>query len=130
MADVYENAFFTIVAVSSSDSNMPFLVPRQPEERLDTIKMDCQTLIVEPGIVNTRLTSNAWSQEGSHGPLSARAWAWQERQLSVRIMQFTTTEVKRHYVTKIDANAQRSHPFLKAHPGKTIWTNTTAGTIL
>ncbi|MCJ1288987.1 hypothetical protein MMC34_000518 [Xylographa carneopallida] len=113
MADVYENAFFTIAAVSSPNSNMPFLVPRQREDQLHTIKIDCQAVIGQPGNINARLTSDAWSRESCYGPLSTRAWAWQERQLSVRIMQFTTTEVKWHCVTEDRCECTTTPPLPK-----------------
>ena len=118
MADIYGNAYFTIAAVSSFHSNMPFLVTREPTEQFKTFDLNYQAAIGRPCIVKARQNSGPWDSASCYGPLSTRAWAWQERHLSVRVMQFTTVEVKWHCMTEDRCECTTTSPIPKDTPWK------------
>jgi hypothetical protein len=107
MADVYGGAYVTIAAVSSSNGATAFLSPR------DHIGTRQHNIEVEfdggkPGIVKTRRTTHLdcidgdWNREAEKivpsgdlgGPLNTRAWAFQEQQLSTRILYFEEAELR------------------------------------
>ena len=107
MDKIYENALVTLAAVSSPDGSVPFLGPDAPSDRdnwqavnidIDTGGIGCWSVenrstqaqlkvrkygpILLPGFIN--------------GPLEKRGWAWQERYLSGRIINFTLEEARWH----------------------------------
>lgn len=96
MAQVYENSFFTVAATSSPNGSISFLnTPHQvsPRSHLE-LPWNYQNHNSIP--VGIRRTSLAFSAGTIEGPLSKRAWAWQEQVLSKRVIQFTPQEVKWH----------------------------------
>ncbi|KAF8858193.1 HET-domain-containing protein [Acephala macrosclerotiorum] len=101
MDKVYENALFTVTAVSSPDSSTPFLGPDAPNERhkYQHHDIDVSTLSKTTTVVKARKHSPEISPGWVYGPLEFRAWAWQERHLSVRTVDFTTQQVHWHCAT-------------------------------
>jgi hypothetical protein len=99
MGKVYENALFTVTAVSSPDSSTPFLGPDAPTSRgqYRHHNIDVSALSKTMPIVKARKVG----PEILHiqGPLEYRAWAWQERRLSVRTVDFTEQQVHWHCAT-------------------------------
>lgn len=97
MAQVYENAYFVVAAVSSPDGSISFLnTPRQVLAATNPSEMRLERRNPDPASVVVRRTSLAFSASTTEGPLSTRAWAWQEKVLAKRIIQFTAQEVKWH----------------------------------
>ncbi|KAI1764386.1 hypothetical protein GGR53DRAFT_493968 [Hypoxylon sp. FL1150] len=106
MAAVYREASVTVAAVSSASSDEPFLAPRNRvlQERLLLLglsRADRQLSAEELGIVAPHVNTAPSYALGirplavhtSTGPLSSRAWTFQEEKLSSRILRFSATEL-------------------------------------
>lgn len=95
MDKIYENALFTIAVVSSRDSTVPFLGSDAPSERhrFQSVSLDADQLISPSSEIRARHYDTLLLSGFITGPLEYRAWAWQERQLSVRTINFTEQEV-------------------------------------
>lgn len=97
MAQVYENAYFTIAAISSPDGNVSFLHSFHSTHGdvipFEVASPDNSTRDISAQV---RQKSLAFSPSVCEGPLSSRAWAWQEKLLSKRVMLFAAVEVKWH----------------------------------
>ncbi|KAH6679461.1 heterokaryon incompatibility protein-domain-containing protein [Halenospora varia] len=95
MDRVYENAVFTVTAVSSPSSSTPFLGPDSPSERgkFQSHTIDISALAGNDSTVMARTYEPRLLSGFVNGPLEYRAWAWQERHLSIRTIDFTEQEV-------------------------------------
>ncbi|KAI1392063.1 heterokaryon incompatibility protein-domain-containing protein [Hypoxylon trugodes] len=106
MAAVYRDASVTVAAVSSSSSDEHFLKPRNKvyQEQLLLLglsRTEQQLSAEELGIVapdvNTEpifaLGIRPLAVHTTSGPLSDRAWTFQEEKLSSRILRFSETEL-------------------------------------
>ncbi|KAI1379041.1 heterokaryon incompatibility protein-domain-containing protein [Hypoxylon crocopeplum] len=106
MAGVYRDASVTIAAVSSASSDDPFLKPRNPGLRgmllgLGISRAEQQMTPEELGLVAPQVESAPFFALGirplavhaTAGPLSDRAWTFQEEKLSSRILRFSETEL-------------------------------------
>lgn len=98
---VFENALFTVAAVSSIDGSVPFLGPKAPSSRSNwqSIDMKWENIDGEPdgrkvAGIKARRFDLGLNPYACDGPLESRAWAWQERHLSVRTISFTEEEVR------------------------------------
>ena len=96
MASIYENAYLTIAASSSSSSRKGFLHGKR--EILPTFSMP---LLDEDGGY-TKIQARFLPHSGIHSrnspatvdPWARRGWTFQEEKLSTRIILFSTTEVQ------------------------------------
>lgn len=95
MDKIYENAVFTVTAVSSPNSLTPFLGSDAPSERnkFQPHSIDISSFTGNASTVMARIYEPHLLSGFLHGPLESRAWAWQERHLSVRTIDFTEQEV-------------------------------------
>jgi hypothetical protein len=107
MDKIYENALFTIAAVSSAHGQVPFLRSEAPSDRENwqAVNIDIDTDCIEStselnGLPRAQLKARKCGPylfpSFFHGPLEHRGWAWQERYLSVRIINFTKEEARWH----------------------------------
>ncbi|KAH8602623.1 heterokaryon incompatibility protein-domain-containing protein [Bisporella sp. PMI_857] len=105
MDKIYENSLFTLAAVSSPNSFVPFLGPDAPSDRgnWQAINIDVDMGIMKSvsasgGSSRTQLKARRWDPylypTFFDGPLEHRGWAWQERYLSTRIIDFTQEEAR------------------------------------
>lgn len=95
MDRIYENAILVIAAVSSENGMVPFLGPEAPNDRhLRTSKsFDLSDFPGLHGSIRTRNYASARSDlTWFQGPLTGRAWAWQEHVLATRIIHFTQAQ--------------------------------------
>lgn len=109
MDKVYENALFTLAAVSSPDGSVPFLGQEAPSNRdnWQAINVDISNSLKfgtdengpQPAQLKVRRRTAFLQPTLFNGPLEARGWAWQERYLSVRIINFTKQEARWHCKT-------------------------------
>ncbi|KAI1457312.1 heterokaryon incompatibility protein-domain-containing protein [Annulohypoxylon moriforme] len=106
MASVYRDASVTIAAVSSSSSDESFLRPRNPIfqarilplilSRADRALSASELGLVAPQIASTpfyALGVRPLAVHNMEGPLSERAWTFQEEKLSSRILRFGDAEL-------------------------------------
>ncbi|KAH8600168.1 heterokaryon incompatibility protein-domain-containing protein [Bisporella sp. PMI_857] len=94
MRDVYANSFLTIAAAMAADSHQGFLGKRsesllEPNVALVHYPPDSD----QSGTVYLRPDSDGWSRSVTDGILSRRAWTFQERLLSPRILYFGASQV-------------------------------------
>lgn len=93
MSQYYSNAHVTIMASSSPAGAMPFLGPRDRKwtaARFEGAREDGSTFALEARLMQAREfdgSINSW------GPLTTRAWTFQEHLLSPRTVHFTPAEV-------------------------------------
>ncbi|KAJ8113563.1 hypothetical protein OPT61_g4331 [Boeremia exigua] len=92
MADIYENAVLTIAATKSKDSNGGLFSdpnsPFRPRKLKNSFLYIAEWHIQDYCVNNNRLYWNF-----GYWPLLERAWVYQERHLSPRIVQFTDTQL-------------------------------------
>ena len=88
MASIYENAFLTIGATSAESDEEGFLYPPNTHLKLQvqTLEGTSQDLYVQPEGRRKDLLPE-------HQPLLRRAWCYQERLLSSRMLHFTRREL-------------------------------------
>lgn len=104
MDKIYENALFTVAAVSSPSGNVPFLGNEAPNNRdwwqsvvIDIPTEDRKSESVEQSSFEVPLRARKFkvcTLDVLHGPLENRGWTWQERYLSTRIINFTNTKLR------------------------------------
>lgn len=96
MDQVYGCALFTVAATSSEDGNTPFLGSSVSSDRAEYSAHEIKVTTPEGVMLSAwvRKTSAGLLPGMVHGPLEFRAWAMQERILSVRSMIFTEEEVR------------------------------------
>lgn len=102
MDKIYQNALFVLAAVSSCKASVPFLGPDAPSTRdhyqaiaINPVANELSTTNDSPGAIRARKYNPIlYSDQVVFGPLEDRAWAWQERYCAVRILNFTSEEVK------------------------------------
>ncbi|KAH8159792.1 hypothetical protein CIB48_g8454 [Xylaria polymorpha] len=95
MADVYSGAELTISAARSSSFDEGFLSHRDTDIELafsDRLPPGTK-LYVRDGEALERVHQGINRQPSAHAPLFQRAWAFQERLLSQRIVHFLKTEI-------------------------------------
>lgn len=87
MQTVYKNALFTIAATASSDGSGGLFVPRSPEP----LQASFEGLLPRSDVPASIMPRPPpiWKKMIESGPLGSRAWCFQERQLSPRVMHFT-----------------------------------------
>ncbi len=93
MSDYYKNAYITISATSSANGSVPFLRSRDSlwtPARFECLKSDGKPFIVEARLIPEKPYSN--TIEG-WGPLTTRAWTFQEHILSTRAVHYASAEV-------------------------------------
>jgi hypothetical protein len=95
MADVYSGAELTISAARSSSFDEGFLSSRETDIELAfSGRLPPGTkLYVRDGEALERVHQGINRQPSDHAPLFQRAWAFQERLLSQRILHFLKTEI-------------------------------------
>ncbi|KAG4439081.1 hypothetical protein IFR05_005423 [Cadophora sp. M221] len=101
MGTYYQKAFLTVAAASSPNPATPFICPRDsvhlPNEFQIAYKNDVHRVKVRPLLreryVAYKVDKSNKGAEHEHkfGPLSTRAWCWQENSLSTRIVHYTPT---------------------------------------
>jgi hypothetical protein len=84
MGEYYRNSYLMILALCSSNSNGGILNPRPSD-----------STILLPGEKNlyARDSGFSWDWEFAESPLSNRAWAFQERLMSTRILHYGKSEM-------------------------------------
>jgi hypothetical protein len=90
MCDYYENAYITIAASSSPNGMVPFLKER--ESSWWPINFDFQNC---DGTVST-VCARRYSRDNdleALGPISSRAWVYQENVLSTRVLHYAESEL-------------------------------------
>ncbi|KAI1120839.1 heterokaryon incompatibility protein-domain-containing protein [Nemania abortiva] len=95
MADVYSGAELTISAARSSSFDEGFLLSRETDTELafsDRLPRGTK-MYVRDGEALESVHQGINRQPSDHAPLFQRAWAFQERLLSQRIIHFLKTEV-------------------------------------
>lgn len=101
MGTYYQKAFLTVAAASSPNPATPFLCRRDPKHlhrdfqilyKCDTYQVKVRPLLRERYVAH-RVDKCNKGEEHEHkfGPLSTRAWCWQENSLSTRIVHYTST---------------------------------------
>jgi hypothetical protein len=95
MARIYNSAMITIAASRAKTVNEGFLQVRNAADPLHLMfKLPYQTRKEELGsvmLINPRRFGHAWS---SHEPLDARAWAFQEKYLSPRFLDYRSPQLQ------------------------------------
>lgn len=91
MGSVYTHAYLTIAATRSPDSESGFLEPRNGVEVVQMrVKVTCCVSKTKEYQYSLGLETN---YSDMAGPLTTRAWAFQERILSPRILHFTKSGI-------------------------------------
>jgi hypothetical protein len=95
MDQIFENALFTVGAVSSSGSLVLSLDLEAASDRhsWQAINIGTSELTGSPLQIKAWHYSLLLFSTFVTGPLESRAWAWQERYLSERMIGFTEEEV-------------------------------------
>ncbi|KAF2834754.1 HET-domain-containing protein, partial [Patellaria atrata CBS 101060] len=95
MAEIYSNAYLTIAAVSSSDSNGGLY--RVVEECItippSTVSDKPFILRTRPEVEHQKQSMNEKPFNSKESPLWTRAWTFQEERLSRRLVEFRSQEV-------------------------------------
>lgn len=86
---------FTVAAVSSKDSTVPFLGKdaRSERHRFQSVCLDIDQSVSLSSDIRVRRYGTLFLSGFIPGRLETRAWAWQERHLSMRTINFTEQEV-------------------------------------
>jgi hypothetical protein len=98
MAQIYRDSILTIAATSSASSDEHFLKPRSAINEPKLVKLEHKDDSEEKDEAENKqepkyfLASRPLAVHSKIGPLSARAWVFQEEKLSTRIMHFSETE--------------------------------------
>lgn len=92
---VFANAFLTVAAACCSNCTVPFLGAQAPSMRMDfqSVPLNLHDIIGKSESIMARRTDAAFHHGEIEGPLEDRAWAWQERKLSVRTISFTERQL-------------------------------------
>ena len=104
MASVYGSCIFTIAPDAADESVMGFLLPRD-HQQLQYIDDDGQLFNIHARYVPEHPTPEGRSFNFS--PLLLRAWVYQERLLSPRVVRFTKSEVQFECQTSCDCECGR-----------------------
>ena len=93
MCKYYENSHITISASSSANGTVPFLTERKPKwwpVRFELSHPDG----TKTDVFARRHSGSSTNQLIEHcGPLSSRAWVWQENVLSTRVLHYIPVEL-------------------------------------
>jgi hypothetical protein len=91
MGEVYQNAFCTIAATASSDSDGGLFFERDPLRR-----KPCLLTFSSKGLSKRTflcVDQNDWKDNISRAPLNSRSWVLQERLLSPRVLHFAAHQL-------------------------------------
>lgn len=91
MGQIYENALFMVAACCSPDSSTPFLGHHAPSDRLHSVSFSLNYASENLAHVRARNLDKFTWYIGDN-PLEKRGWAWQERMLSRRKINFISNE--------------------------------------
>lgn len=94
MASVYENAFITIAATWSADSNKGCFVKSVATLHTQQLRSSGLRLHV-PAAEDFPLSDYVLVADNPNWPLLRRAWVFQERRLSPRVIHFTKSQIVR-----------------------------------
>ena len=99
MAGIYQNAYVTIAATASEDGTKGCYRHESPEHKVKTVSYtpkigpSIQVHSQHPYIHFNLDVGNFIFADGDEAPLISRAWVFQERFLSPRILHFCTREI-------------------------------------
>ncbi|EEU36687.1 uncharacterized protein NECHADRAFT_86482 [Fusarium vanettenii 77-13-4] len=91
MGDVYSLAYITLSASSASTVTEGFLQNRSIPQPLTPIAL---RYVNESGVEGTIIATSEPIPEGMPDPINSRAWTFQERVLSPRLVDFSSTQVR------------------------------------
>lgn len=106
MAKVYKHALFNIAADAAKDARGGLFCSRSNVE-IAPLRLDFPEISETYMAVREGYDSLAWLQDG---PLSQRAWVFQERQLARRVLHFTRNELFWECCVKGPAIASETFP--------------------
>jgi hypothetical protein len=93
MGDVYGNAYLTLSAASASSCHDGFLGVREEQRCIITLPFCCENENIGKASLWIRIHHEPRFSHGNYEPLDARAWAWQERFMSNRLLIFSQIQV-------------------------------------
>jgi hypothetical protein len=93
MGDYYQNAYVTIAASASSSAQCGILIDRPMVSHPHIFKITCNDGEDHSVIAQKRHRIQFPHVISDFGPLSERAWTFQENALSTRIIHFTDSEI-------------------------------------
>ncbi|KAF2635397.1 hypothetical protein P280DRAFT_484629 [Massarina eburnea CBS 473.64] len=94
MADVYQNATVTIYAACCSNPQQSFL-HRNRRDKFRVLELDDSERAIVMGQFHSPRGFHRYSRTGRHlDPLEERAWAFQEYQMSRRLVAYTSNEIQ------------------------------------
>ncbi|KAI8724347.1 HET domain-containing protein [Fusarium sp. LHS14.1] len=95
MHHIYGNATLTIAAASAASENDRILIPRDIERQAFNLNLDIDGIgSLKLGARRRTHTLGTEARGGDYGKISTRAWIWQERLLSGRVIFYTPTALK------------------------------------
>lgn len=120
MGRVYANAYLTISATGVDDSEGGLLFPRTPRK---TFKLPFTAQDITGTVVMSTLPLNkeyfkSFHVEMFNEPLTDRAWCFQERMLSRRILHFTTPQMYFECLQGTFGEDGLTLPYRSTHIGK------------
>ena len=93
MCRYFESAYVTISAASSPDGSVPFLMERDAKWRAQKFELICKDGTSIDVFARQDFGSSIANHVEDPGPLSSRAWVWQETLLSSRVLHYTMSEL-------------------------------------
>jgi hypothetical protein len=123
MGFIYQNAQFVVAAVSSPDSRMGcFINDKWPDKCFKVEDLNGQTHIIGARILNGKGQIRDVNDLNELYPLRTRAWVFQERLLSTRLLECNYGEFS--YACLESWNCE-CNSTLAPHPSTKVWRNAT-----